>query len=325
MDPFDSVVWGYRFTEEGTAQELKGDALRSAVTRGDTWLWLHFDLASPRADEAIASIPALPEEARRVLLGSDDHQRIVACGHVIAGVVADFERAETMEVRQMSRWHFCMAPHLFISARRRPLLTLNRLQQDLKGGRRFPTAAALFHGIIHAFASAMGTLVEQFADQLDGVEDELLDARETGDYEALGRIRRSAVRLHRQALPLRNILHHLLEERPDWFDDSAADDCAQVSRRIDSLCADLQSLQERAHALQDEFTARQNDETNRRLTMLSVVATLLMPPSLIAGIYGMNVDGIPLKDGPWAFPISMAILAGSVVIGLIALRRVKLL
>lgn len=324
MDPFESVVWGYRFTEQGDAEELKGAALREAIARQDSWIWLHFDLTDTRARVAIAELPHIPPEALEVLLSTDDHQRIATFDHAVAGVVADFERADTIEVRQMVRWHFCMAPHLFISARRRPMLTLNTMQQAVQGGRRILGVAGLFHAIIHAFAAAMAVLVSQYADSLDEVEDGLLDTKETGDYEALGIVRRSAVRLHRQAVPLRAMLRHLLEDRPLWFTDEAAVDCEAVARRIDSLCADLQALQERAHALQDELSARQTDETNKRLTMLSVVSTLLMPPTLVSGIYGMNVEGLPFKDQPWAFGLTVFLLAASVAGGLLVLRRMKL-
>lgn len=325
MDPLDSVVWGYRFSENGAAEELKGAALRAAIERQDSWIWLHFDLTSPGARAAIDSLPMVPPDAVEVLLSTDDHQRIATFDHTVAGVVADFERADTLEVRQMVRWHFCMAPHLFISARRRPLLTLNSMQQSIQAGRKLLGVAELFHAIIHAFAAAMAALVVQYAEALDEVEDGLLDAKVTGDYESLGLVRRSAVRLHRQAVPLRAMLRHLLEDRPSWFNDDSAGDCEAMARRIESLCADLQALQERAHALQDELSARQTDQTNNRLTTLSVVSTLLMPPTLVSGIYGMNVEGLPFKDQSWAFIFTVFLLIGSVVGGALLLRRMKLI
>jgi zinc transporter len=324
MDPLESVVWGYRFTETGDSEELKGATLRAAIERQDSWIWLHFDLTDSRAATAINSLPMLPADAVEVLLSTDDHQRIATFDHAVAGVVADFERADTIEVRQMVRWHFCMAPHLFISARRRPLLTLNSMQNAIQSGKRLLGVADLFLAIIHAFAAAMAALVLKYTDTLDDVEDGLLDAKEAGDYESLGLVRRSAVRLHRQAVPLRAMLRHLLEDRPPWFTDEAAAECEAMARRIDSLCADLQSLQERAHALQDELSARQTDQTNNRLTTLSVVATLLMPPTLVSGIYGMNVEGLPFKDQPWAFGFTVVMLVGSVLTGLFVLRRMKL-
>ncbi len=325
MDPLQSVVWGYRFSETGEAEELTGAPLRTAIEQQESWIWLHFDLTDTRARAGILSLPHLPEEAVEMLLSTDEHQRIETIGHAVAGVVADFERADTLEVRQMTRWHFCMVPHLFVSARRRPLLSLNTMQHAIQTGRRIIGVAGLFHAIIHAFAAAMAALVTQYTTALDEVEDGLLEAQETGDYEALGMVRRSAVRLHRQATPLRAMLRHLLEERPDWFTEEAAEDCEAGAQRVDSLCADLQSLQERAHALQDELSARQTEETNRRLTMLSVMTALLMPPTLITGIFGMNVEGLPFKEHPLGFIATCVLILASAAAAYFVVRRLKVI
>lgn len=55
--------------------------------------------------------------------------------------------------------------------------------------------------------------------------------------------------------------------------------------------------------------------------MLAVVTTLFMPASLIAGIFGMNVGGLPLVQNANGFLWSMALLAGSSVIVLWLLKR----
>ena len=59
----------------------------------------------------------------------------------------------------------------------------------------------------------------------------------------------------------------LLEDRPDWFTQAAAEDCERVAQRVDSVVADLAALQERAHALQDEFTSRQAEMVNKRFSV----------------------------------------------------------
>lgn len=325
MDPKEGLIWGYRFTEDGQAEILRGDALQQALERQESWIWLHFDLADTRTKPYIDALPHLPAEAIEILTTTDDRQRVENFGSVIAGVVVDFERGDIPEVRQMVRWQFVMASHLFVSARRRPLMTLNQLHRDVQAGRKIPGVLHLFDAIIHAFATALATMVHQLSDELDKVEDGLLDEAESGDYEALGTARRNAVRLRRQAVPLRAMLHTLLTDRPAWFTDDAAEDCEQVSARIDSLCADLQSLQERAHALQDELSARQGEETNRRLTTLSVMSALLLPPTLVTGIFGMNVEGLPFKESGYGFIATCALLVLAVAMAAVVLRRLKLI
>jgi magnesium transporter/zinc transporter len=199
------------------------------------------------------------------------------------------------------------------------------MNHDVLKGRRFPGVLHLFDGIIHGFAGALAAVSQQMAEQLDEVEDGLLDDHETGDYESLGSVRRRAVRLHRQALPLRAMLHHLIENRPSWFTEDAAEDCHQVAHHVDSVAADLVALQERAHALQDELASRQAEVTNRRLMLLSVISAVMLPPTLISGVFGMNVDGLPFKDeSPYGFILTMGLMFFAVAALLFVLRRMKM-
>ena len=321
----EGLVWGYRFHDDGQAEPLDPAAAMRALDAQEGWIWLHFDLVDNRVRSALAGRKGLPAEALDLLLGTEERQQLRAVDDVVAGVAADFEHEGDLDPRQMVTWRFCMAPHAFISARRRPLATVARVHDAVRAGRRFPDVLRLFDAIIHAHASAMGEVSRSLAQRLDAIEDALLDARESGDYGELGSVRRSAVRLHRQALPLRAMLHHLIEERPSWFNDAAAEDCTRVAHRVDSLTADLVALQERARALQDEMASRQTEEINRRLMLLSIISALLLPPTLISGLFGMNVDGLPFKDNPHAFHLAVLVMVVSSGALLVLLRRLKMI
>lgn len=319
------LVWGYRFHEDGSADALSPEAAMQALERQESWIWLHFDLIDNRVRTALSGCRVLPPEALELLLGAEERQQLHAFGDTIAGVIADFECTDELDPRRMTAWRFCMAPHAFVSARRRPMETMARVHEAVRAGRRFADVMRLFDAIVHAFVAAMAEVSQNLATRLDGVEDALLDERESGDFEELGSVRRAAVRLHRQAMPLRAMLHHLIEERPAWFNDDAAEDCATVARRMDALTADLVALQERARALQDEMGSRQTEETNRRLMLLSVISAVLLPPTLITGLFGMNVEGLPFKDNPLAFLYTVAVMAASVIGLLVVLRLKKLI
>jgi zinc transporter len=319
------LVWGYRFNEDGQADPLDLAGALAALARQESWIWLHFDLVDARSFAAINALPGLPSEVLELLCGNDAHQRIVISEQHVAGVVVDFERSDALDSRKMAAWRFCMAPHVFISARRSPMHTMAEMHTHLRSGRQFPGVLQLFDAIVHGFAAALSAVSQKLADALDKVEDSLLDDSEAGDFEALGTVRRNAVRLHRQAAPLRKMLHQLDEQRPTWITEAAADEFAELAHRVDSVAADLTALEQRAHALQDELNSRQTTVINRRLALLSVISAVLLPPTLITGIFGMNVDGLPLKDqSPHGFGLTMVMIVVSVVGLLVWLRRLKM-
>jgi zinc transporter len=73
------------------------------------------------------------------------------------------------------------------------------------------------------------------------------------------------------------------------------------------------------------MASRQTAETNRRLMLLSIVSVLLLPPTLITGLFGMNVDGLPFKDNPHAFHLTILVMVIASGALLLLLRRLRMI
>ena len=95
----------------------------------------------------------------------------------------------------------------------------------------------------------------------------------------------------------------------------------KLGQRLDWLDTEVVALRDRAHLLQEEVTLKLAEQTNRHLEVLSIVATVFLPASLVAGIFGMNVKGLPLTADGYGFLWSMGILIGASVLVFWLLRR----
>jgi zinc transporter len=72
---------------------------------------------------------------------------------------------------------------------------------------------------------------------------------------------------------------------------------------------DMQALEERIKLLQEEVAAGVNEENNRSLFVLTMVTVLALPINILAGLFGMNVGGIPLADHPHGFWVLVGVIA----------------
>jgi zinc transporter len=81
----------------------------------------------------------------------------------------------------------------------------------------------------------------------------------------------------------------------------------------------------RARLLQEEIAGRLGEATNRNLFVLSIVTTTLLPITLITGIFGMNVGGLPFVASGSGFWWVLAIMGLAVAVTLIVLRRRRVL
>jgi zinc transporter len=96
---------------------------------------------------------------------------------------------------------------------------------------------------------------------------------------------------------------------------------SKLRQRLDWLDIEVVSLRDRAHLLQEEVTIKTAEQTNRNLQVLDIVTTIFLPATLVSGIFGMNVMGLPLPQNPHGFVWSMLILIGSSALVLWLLKR----
>jgi zinc transporter len=66
-----------------------------------------------------------------------------------------------------------------------------------------------------------------------------------------------------------------------------------LQQQAEDVERDAATLQDRARLLYEEIGSRVADRSNRSLSALTVISTLLLPPTFGVGAFGMNVGGIP--------------------------------
>ncbi|QZO01045.1 hypothetical protein K6K41_05505 [Chenggangzhangella methanolivorans] len=98
---------------------------------------------------------------------------------------------------------------------------------------------------------------------------------------------------------------------PKWAPEDDVAALRDAVARIDSVGHDLDLAQERARQLQDERAAILAEITNRNLYVLSIVTAVFLPMTLVTGVFGMNVGGVPGVESPHGFLWTMVLMAGT--------------
>lgn len=312
------LVWAFRFRADGVPEELPVD--QPIDGRQDGWLWLHFDSADPHAAEVLSTFTRLPAPALDQLLSQDDHQQLHADDVCVYGTFADLIRGADDPEKEIGFLHFAMTEKLLVSNRRHAIHAVDATRQALRQGRKVATVAALLAAIMEHVVDAVDDYAEEIAGELETIEEKIL-AGEADDLRlTLGRIRRTTVRLHRQLTMSRSLLNRL-EYKVSEPAIPIGLPTEKLGQRLDWLDGEIVALRDRAHLLQEEVTLKISEETNRHLEVLSIVATIFLPATLIAGIFGMNVKGLPFTEDGYGFVWSMGILIGASVVIYWLLKR----
>jgi len=248
---------------------------------------------------------------------------MLADGDTVAGVLP----ALGSDIDRLIGWHFALLPNRLVTGRREAAGALRAALTAAEAGHAMRSPSELIASALGHFAQDVRRRVAELSSKLDELEDQLLDAQSGADLStlgpALGTVRRAAGRLRRPLAPVARLLEDDLDDLPAWIEQCAAHDAAL--RQTLAAVDDLNALQERARVLQDELAARQAEETNRRLYIVSIVTTLIMPATLVTGFFGMNTGGMYLNEWPLGTHLALGVCFVALVITWLLLRWKKLI
>jgi zinc transporter len=316
--PLPGLVWAFLFHPDGSSEELSVD--RPIASHLDGWLWLHFDLPDGQAPQVPKPFSKLPRGAVDLLAASDQRQQLHVDEGCIFGVFANLIDGRDKPDKGFGFVHFAMTERLLVSNRGQAVEGLGATREALLRGRKIATVAGLLIAIVEHVIETVDEYAEQLGGALDEIEEKVV-AGEAGDERAtLAESRRNAVRLHRQLVMSRSLINRF-EFNPTGPSLPFDLPIGKISQRLDWLDSEVVALRDRAHLLQEEVTLSLAEQTNRHLEVLSIVATVFLPAGLVAGIFGMNVKGLPLTDTDYGFLWSMGILVGASVLVYWLLRR----
>jgi len=321
------LICGYRFDAGATlARPLSLDQatvwLHDHHSADDTFVWLHFNLSHAHAERWIERHAGLPDAFFDALRETSHSTRIERDDDALVAVLNDVHFDFGFEPSDISTLWICVRPRLVVTARTRPLRSIDALRTAVRDGRSPRSTVELLEQLMRTQAASLVDILRSVTGKVDDVEDQLLAGRRANERARLGTLRRLLVRLQRLLAPEPAALFRVLHHPPAWM---AEDDLQQLrgsTEEFSVVLRDMQGLQERIKLLQEEMAASVNEDNNRSLFVLTVVTVLALPINILAGLFGMNVGGIPLAESPHGFWIVVSVvLAFTAVAGWLALRK----
>jgi len=183
-------------------------------------------------------------------------------------------------------------------------------------------ADALAHALLDAVTDSYFPVIESFSDELDRLDDDLAEMPRPVTLHRIHEIRSDLLTLRRSAWPLREAFQNLIREsHPLISADSRIyfRDCYDHAVQIIDV---LETYRELCADLREYYFSSISQRTNDIMKVLTIIATIFIPLSFVAGVYGMNFDTTAsrwnMPELKWAFgyPFAwtvMAVMAGGLL------------
>ncbi len=301
-DP-DGLVWGYRFNTTGNAQPVSlAEAVQFFTSEAnDEFIWLHFSLSNSGSEAWLKKNLTLPDNFYESLQSPTSSTRLEQDEDSLVAVINDVLFDFKFDSSAVATTSLCIEPRFLISARLRPLRSVDQLRAAVRRGQLFHTPVELLSHLLRDQADVLVNILRQTTKRVDELEDRILANRVTTSRTELGTLRRVLVRLQRLLAPEPAAFFRLLNRPPQWIKPDDLTELQQAAEEFSVAVSDSVALSERVKLLQEELAALVNEQTNRTLFILTFVTVLALPINLVAGLFGMNVGGIPFSDHSFGF------------------------
>ncbi|MEM8779125.1 MAG: magnesium/cobalt transporter CorA [Cyanobacteria bacterium P01_G01_bin.49] len=159
-------------------------------------------------------------------------------------------------------------------------------------------------------------VLEDYGDRIEALEDELVIKPQTSNLEEIYTVRRELLALRRAIWPLRNVTNILVRGESSLISSDVQIYFRDCYDHVIQILDIVETYRELASSLMDVYLSSMSNRMNEVMQVLTVVSTIFIPLTFIAGVYGMNFEYMPELKSHWGYFTCLGFM-GAVAGGLI--------
>ena len=181
----------------------------------------------------------------------------------------------------------------------------------------------LAYALLDAIVDSYFAILEKFGEVIEGMEEELITEPEPETLQKIHSMKREMISLRKSIWPLREVVSglerggsELIKEDTHIYLRDAYDHTIQVIDTIETY-RDLLS------GLLDLYMSSISNRMNEVMKVLTIIATIFIPLTFIAGVYGMNFRNMPELGWGWGYPLTLLVMILIVIMMMFYFRSKK--
>jgi magnesium transporter len=303
------------------------DDLVQVWARPEVSVWVDLEEPTQSDVDRLGEFFELDREALQDCLYGEQRPRIDEFGHYIFVVMYGlYGLKEQIEIDPHKLSAFC-GRRFLVTVHRTPILSVRQVWA--RCGRH--PEIVVRHGLDSALYTIIDLMIDyylQIADRYEERLEQLEDQSFTLDVDdtlllKLADVRRDLLELRRLANAQRQLLLPLAKGEFDFVSETLSQRFAHVRDHLSEVIDTVDAMRETLLSIRDNYHAALTRRTNDIVKILTIYAGIMLPLTLIAGIYGMNVPLWPNQRNPWSFAFVLALMLATAGALLAYFRRKK--
>lgn len=303
-------------------------------------------------DAAIAPIP--PNATRWIQVeGFEDIERITAIQKAyrihdltMEDILVSAQRAKTEEfenyifvtlkillVKKNSRrfhihqMNLILGENFVISLSNKPFhifsIIRTKLTDNPSQRLREQKADYLFYRLIDTIIDQYFVVLEEIGEKIDRLETLIIDLPDRTHTRTLYRLKRNTLTLRKAIWPIREAVNHLSEVDEKFIRKFTRTYLRDVYDHAMQTIDTIETYRDMLSSMLDIYLSSMTNHLNQVMKTLTVIATIFIPITFIASLYGMNFIDMPELKWHYGYPYALGLMATSIILMIIYFRKKK--
>ncbi|HNC41646.1 MAG TPA: magnesium/cobalt transporter CorA, partial [Nitrosomonas sp.] len=181
----------------------------------------------------------------------------------------------------------------------------------------------LAYCLLDALVDNYFIILEKIGDSIDALEEALMLQPGQEVMEQLYQLKRELLFLHKAVWPLREVISFLLRRESSLIQDSTIPYLRDVYDHVVQAIDSIEINRDMLTTMLDLYLSSVSYRTNEIMKVLTIIATIFMPLTFLAGVYGMNFEHMPELSWKYGYLLIWIIMIALGISMLYFFRRKK--
>jgi magnesium transporter len=182
----------------------------------------------------------------------------------------------------------------------------------------------LAYSLLDAIVDNYFVVLEKLGEQIEGMEEELVTNPTPETLQKIHHLKREMIFLRKSVWPLREVVSRLERGESELIKDSTGIYLRDVYDHTIQVIDTIETYRDMLSGMLDIYLSSISNRMNQVMKVLTIIATIFIPLTFVAGIYGMNFEYMPELKWHWFYPKAFwLVMLGVAALMLVYFRRKK--
>ncbi|MFH1861488.1 MAG: magnesium/cobalt transporter CorA [bacterium] len=172
----------------------------------------------------------------------------------------------------------------------------------------------LAYALLDAVVDHYFTILEKLGERIEIMEDQLLDSPSRSIMNSIHHLKRTLISLRRSVWPLREVVNSLEKSSSPLIGEMVQPYLRDVYDHTIQVMDTIETYRDMIAGMHDTYLSSVSNRMNEVMKVLTLIATIFIPLTFIAGIYGMNFERMPELSWHWAYPLGFWVVIFALII-----------